>query len=128
VANDITSGPLTVKVKDVLSFCVTSVTGLDLSYDATADLETCDVPGGSEDPPPPAEFTLTTNVKRNGDVTLRWEGSTATLFDVWKDGVVIEKDDASPYLDRRPGSGTWVYKVCEADTSICTNESTAIVQ
>jgi hypothetical protein len=128
VANDFTSGPLPVKGKDVLSFCVRNVTGLDWSYDAAANLETCDVPGGSEDPPAPAGFTLTTKVKKNGDVTLRWEGSTATLFDILKGGVSIAQDDASPYNHRRPGSGTWVYKVCEAETNICTNESTAIVQ
>jgi hypothetical protein len=117
-----------VKGKDAFSFCVTSVTGLDLSYDAASNIESCDVPGGSDDPPPPAEFTLTTIVKKNGNVTLRWEGSTATLFDVLRNGVTLAQDDASPYTDRKPGSGTFVYRVCEAGTNICTNESTAIVQ
>lgn len=128
VANDIPSGPLTAKVKDVLSFCVTDVRGLDLTYDVAANVETCDPPSEGDDPPPPAGFTLTTTVKKNGDVTLRWEGSTAALFDVWRDEDLIAGDDASPFIHRKPGSGTWVYKVCEAGTDICTNESTAIVQ
>lgn len=127
-AQDITSGPLTVKAKDVLSFCVTNVSGLDLSYDAAANIETCDVPGGDEEPPPPTGFTLTTEIKKNGDVTLRWQGSTAALFDIIKNEELIAQDDASPHFDRKPGPGTWVYKVCEAGTDTCTNESTAIVQ
>ena len=128
VANDISSGPLTVKGNDALSFCVTSVEGMDLSYDADANHETCDVPGGSEEPPALGEFTLTTKVKNTGDVTLRWEGSTASLFDLWKDGVLFAQDTGSPYTHSRPGSGTHVYRVCEAGTGTCTNDSMAIIQ
>jgi subtilisin family serine protease len=128
VAAGIVSDPLPLKTKDVLTFCVTGVAGSNLVYEETANSKTCAVAAVSEDPTPPAGFTLTTTVKRNGDVTLKWEGSTATLFDIWKDGVKVAEDDASPHLDRKPGPGTYLYKVCEAGTNTCTNDSEAIVQ
>jgi subtilisin family serine protease len=126
----ITSGPMSgVKGGDEIQFCVTDVTGLSMNYDAAANVETCDVVGGGDPdpPPPPEDFTLTTKVKRRTNVELKWTGSSASSFDIYREGAIIATDNASPYVDR-PGSGTWTYKVCEAGTSTCSNDSTATVK
>lgn len=117
-----------VKGKDVIRFCVTDVTGEGLAYDSGSDLETCDVVGGGDpDPPTPEDFMLTVKVTRRTRVELQWTGSAATSFDIYRGGIIIATDSASPYVDR-PGSGTWTYAVCEAGTGTCTDEATVTVK
>ena len=125
----ISSGPMSgVKGKDVIQFCVTDVTGDGLTYDLSSNLETCDVVGGGDpEPPPPEGFTLGAKVKRRTRVELKWAGSSAASFDIYREGTIIATDPASPYVDQ-PGSGTWTYKVCEAGTSTCTNDATVRVK
>lgn len=115
-----------VKGKDVIRFCVTDVTGDGLAYDSGSNVETCDVVGGGD--PEPEGFTLTAKVTRRTRVELKWTGSSATSFDIYRNSSIIDTDPASPYVEE-PGSGTWIYKVCEAGTtSTCTNDATVTVK
>ena len=79
---------------------------------------------------PPISLTATgVKVKGLQRVDLAWSGATSTHLDVFRDGVRItttENDGA--YTDdlKRKGSATYVYRVCEAATSICSAERTVV--
>lgn len=75
-------------------------------------------------------FTLSaTGYKVRGvhNVDLSWTGATSTDVDVYRDGVVIvttANDGAYTDSTGERGSATYVYQVCEAGTSTCSNEAT----
>jgi len=60
-------------------------------------------------------------------VDLEWSGATSTNMDVYRDGVVITTTaNDGFYTDNigAVGGGSYTYKVCEAGTTICSNEAT----
>lgn len=63
-------------------------------------------------------------------VDVVWGGATTSFVDVHRDGVVIAtvSNDFPAYRDYTEGRGkaTYVYKVCEEGTSVCSNEETAV--
>jgi PKD repeat protein len=65
-------------------------------------------------------------VKGLQKVDLSWSGSRAESFDVYRDGVRIATVPATAYTDNlnRKGSGAYRYKVCEAETSTCSDQVT----
>lgn len=77
---------------------------------------------------PPGAFSLSANgykVKGVQKADLSWSGSTATSFDVWRDNSKVAGPvGGSSYTDNigRKGGGSYTYKVCEAGTTVCSNE------
>jgi subtilisin family serine protease len=63
-------------------------------------------------------------------VDLSWSGSSATSFDVWRDGSKIATVSGTSTIDElgvKGGGSVYVYKVCEAgSTSTCSNEVTVV--
>ncbi|HWB73287.1 MAG TPA: S8 family serine peptidase [Egibacteraceae bacterium] len=58
---------------------------------------------------------------------LTWQGATSTNVDVYRDGAVIATTaNDGAYTDDigAKGAGSYTYKVCEAGTTICSNEAT----
>jgi PKD repeat protein len=76
--------------------------------------------------PPPSNITLTATPGRFWywwRVDLRWSGATSTNVDVYLQGVHIATTaNDGFYRDYLLGSGTYTYKVCEAGTSVCSND------
>jgi subtilisin family serine protease len=109
-----------------VQFCVTSIDGTGMDYDPASNVMTCAGPGGGGEPPPeppppePGDFTLEAVVKAGKRVTLSWTGSTASSFDVFRDGGKLGTVSAFNYTDQPGEAGTWMYEVCEAGTSTCT--------
>jgi PKD repeat protein len=66
-------------------------------------------------------------VKNLRQVSLSWAGSNATAFDVYRDGVWIVTVVATSYTEAFSKPGTYTYKVCEANKSICSNSVTVSV-
>jgi PKD repeat protein len=57
---------------------------------------------------------------------LTWSGATSTNVDVYRDGAVIgttANDGAHTDNINQKGSGSYVYKVCEAGTTNCSNDA-----
>ncbi|MGD2070829.1 MAG: S8 family serine peptidase [Gemmatimonadota bacterium] len=72
---------------------------------------------------------MATGYKEKGAhvVDLSWEGATSTDVDVYRDGASIDTTvNEGAYTDAtgNHGKGTYVYRVCEAGTSTCSNEVT----
>lgn len=84
--------------------------------------------GGTDpgpDPDPDPTFTVSGSsykVKGVAYVDLTWSGSSASSFDVYRDGAVVATVGGSGYTDNtgRKGGGSLQYKVCDAGTSTCT--------
>ncbi len=81
-------------------------------------------------PIPPARqspITLTAEVPTWGSrnrVVLDWTGATG-LVDVLRDGEVIRGSlPRDFFVDIDPGTGTFLYQVCEQQTSVCSNTVT----
>ena len=79
----------------------------------------------------PAAITLeVTGYKVRGlhKADLSWDGATTDQVEVYRDGVLIDTVDAdaggyTDDIDQR-GSGTYTYRVCEADGGACSDEVT----
>jgi thermitase len=87
------------------------------------------VTGLAPPPPPPADITLSVSKRLNRNkwfADLAWSGATGASVDVYRNGalrVTTANDGAhSDNLGRNP-SGTFTYRVCQAGTSICSNDS-----
>ena len=76
--------------------------------------------------PTPGEIVLTVETHRvNGRklVRLTWTGSDSNRFDVYRDDVRIARvQNTNTYTDTLTNHGTFIYKVCEARTTTCSNE------
>ncbi len=79
---------------------------------------------------PSSGITLTATgykVKGKQKADLTWSGATSTDVDVYRDGAVIATTANDGFytdnIDNR-GGGTYVYKVCEAGTSVCSSDAT----
>ena len=60
---------------------------------------------------------------------LGWSGAASTSVDVYRDGVRIDttpNDEAYTDNINARGGGSYTYKVCEAGTTTCSNEVTAV--
>jgi hypothetical protein len=58
---------------------------------------------------------------------LTWSGATSTNVDIYRNGVVITttaNDGAHRDNINNRGGGSYIYRVCEAGTSTCSNEAT----
>jgi V8-like Glu-specific endopeptidase len=78
--------------------------------------------------PPPAGITLTASgykVKGLQKAELRWSG-TASSVDIFRDSAKIVTTSGSVYTDNidRKGAGRYVYRVCNAGTSVCSPDVT----
>ena len=60
-------------------------------------------------------------------VDLSWSGASAGGFDIYRDGQTIATAAGGSYIDNlnRKGPGSYAYKVCQADSSICSNQVVA---
>lgn len=83
--------------------------------------------------PPPSSSTIQLAVATREDattqyMTLTWSGANGTLVDVYRNGALIKTtDNDGHYTNSRASKGTitYVYKLCEAGTSTCSNEASA---
>jgi serine protease len=80
-------------------------------------------------PPVDVGLVLTgavSKVKGSKQVDLQWEGGSGDVVDLYRDGVVIEREYAPrSYTDSLGrSSGSHTYKVCETFTNACSNELT----
>jgi len=66
-------------------------------------------------------------VKSLRQVSLTWAGSNATGFEVYRNGVWIATVVGTSYVEAFSKSGTYTYRVCEANKSICSNSMTVSV-
>lgn len=67
-------------------------------------------------------------VKGNHKADLSWSGATSSSVDIYRDGAIVavtENDGAYTDHINRKGGGSYVYKLCEAGTSTCSNEAIA---
>lgn len=73
-------------------------------------------------------LTLTAVARRQGQnrwADLTWSGALSTDIDVYRNNVMIlTTPNDGAHTDVLPGAGTYTYRVCEAGTSICSNNST----
>ncbi|MGY1839205.1 MULTISPECIES: chitinase N-terminal domain-containing protein [unclassified Modestobacter] len=68
-------------------------------------------------------------VKGLQQVDLVWSGATSTSVDVHRNGQKVAttaNDGAHTDAIGQKGGGSYTYKVCEADTSACSNEMTVV--
>ena len=76
-----------------------------------------------------SDITLSTvgyKVKGLMKADLSWSGATSASVDVHRNGVVVVTTaNDGFYTDNinQKGSGTFTYKICEAGTIVCSNES-----
>jgi PKD repeat protein len=81
-------------------------------------------------PPPPISLTAAgRKVRGVQHADLRWSGAQSTSVDVHRGGVVITTTANDGVHDDnigKKGAGTYVYKVCEAGTSICSNSASVV--
>ena len=72
----------------------------------------------------------TLKIKGVRTAELKWSGTTAGRVDIVRDGVPVATGVANTgaYRDSIPGKGggSFVYRVCEAGTSTCSNTATAV--
>jgi thermitase len=66
-------------------------------------------------------------VKGRQMVDLSWNGATSTNVDIYRDGSLIATaPNSGSYTNdiNQVGGGSYIYQVCEADTTTCSNEAT----
>jgi subtilisin family serine protease len=87
-------------------------------------------PADSGGTPPPTSFTLAASaakVKGTRTTTLSWSGATGVSVDVYRnDGYVgtTANDGSHSDVIGGKGGGTFTYRVCNAGTTTCSNNST----
>jgi hypothetical protein len=75
-------------------------------------------------------ITLTATGKQNNKwliINLDWSGANSANVDIYRDGAIIATtSNDGAYTDKisNPGGVSLTYQVCEADSSICSNEAT----
>lgn len=79
----------------------------------------------TSNPPPPSSITLNvtmTKVKSDWTATLTWSGATTTNVDVYRNGAKIKTvANSGSTTDSGKGGTSFTYRVCEAGTSVCSN-------
>jgi PKD repeat protein len=85
-------------------------------------------------PPPPSSIALTVTGRTEDTrhiMTLRWTGATGTTVDVYRNGPYLTttaNDGVFGNSRTAQGPATYTYKVCQAESSICSNEATVVVE
>jgi PKD repeat protein len=85
-------------------------------------------------PPPPSSIALTVTGRVDGTrhiMTLRWTGATGPTVDVYRNGPFLTNtanDGVFGNSRTAQGRATYTYKVCQAGSSICSNEATVVVE
>jgi subtilisin family serine protease len=118
----ITSGAI--KGASSLQFCVTGLSGTGFS-DVTVYPWCSPEAGGGGSDEPVDDLTAKAKTKGRARVNLSWTPWSASSVDVWRDGSLIDPISNSGSYTDWAGVVGMIYKVCEADTSACTNEATA---
>jgi thermitase len=80
-------------------------------------------------PPVDVGLVLTgqvSKVKGQKQIDLQWEGGSGGVIDLYRDGVIVEREFAfRSYTDViGRGGGSYTYRVCETFTNACSNELT----
>ncbi len=77
----------------------------------------------------PIGLTLTTRTQSNKQIVdLSWTRAQGPSIYIYRDGLVIQStpDDGAQSVSRNfTGAATYIFKVCEAGTTICSNPATA---
>jgi serine protease len=83
--------------------------------------------GATPPPPPPPPVTLTLSAARRGKrVDLSWSGAPSIAVDIFRNTTRIAGDNDGQYTDTIAGKGSYVYQVCVANTSNCSNPVTVV--
>jgi PKD repeat protein len=81
-------------------------------------------------PPPPSLIILSATGRVDGTaqiMSLKWSGARGTTVDIYRNGAFLRNtaNDGSDTNGRTyQGAATYVFKVCEAGTSVCSNLAT----
>jgi PKD repeat protein len=79
---------------------------------------------------PSISLTVKTKVDGTKQITiLTWTGATSARVDIWRNGAMVNNtpNDGSQWISKVfAGPATYVLKVCEAGTTICSNVVTAV--
>jgi thermitase len=62
-------------------------------------------------------------------MTLDWTGAVGAMVDVFRNGIrLLTTENDGHYGNSRnfTGPATYVYKVCQAGTTVCSNEATVV--
>lgn len=84
---------------------------------------------GAVQPPGPSPISLTVSGRTDATkqyMTLRWTGATGTTVDVYRNGTrITNTGNDGYYVNSRTfqGAATYTYKVCQAGSSVCSNEA-----
>lgn len=122
VASITSGGMKNVRSGDLIEFCVTGISGDNLSYEV-ADPDCALAGSGGGGNPPAGAFTLSASVRKKNEVRLSWSGAGSPTFEVKRYGAVpstTSTDDWS-FTESPPEPGTWTYEVCDMNAQ-CTNE------
>ncbi len=85
-------------------------------------------------PPPSTGISLTASGRIEGTaqyMSLRWNGASGALIDVYRNGTRLRttSNDGSDTNGRTyQGAATYVFRVCEAGTTNCSNEATVVFE
>ncbi len=92
--------------------------------------------GGSSEPPPPppppppSGIALSATGRSDGTaqyMSLKWSGATSPMVDIYRNGAKLRTttNDGSDTNGRTfQGTATYAFRVCQAGTTICSNEAT----
>ncbi|HEX7335864.1 MAG TPA: galactose oxidase-like domain-containing protein [Gemmatimonadales bacterium] len=85
---------------------------------------------GSSSGPPPASFALTATGRADATtqyMSLTWSGASGAMVDVYRNAVLIRvTENDGKYTNSRSftGTATYIYQVCQAGTTTCSNTAT----
>jgi len=83
-------------------------------------------------PASPTRIALTATGRTEGTaqyMSLKWSGASGTMVDIYRNGVLLRTtaNDGSDTNGRTfQGATTYVFRVCQAGTTICSNEATVV--
>ncbi len=106
-----------------------SATATDTAWKTGSDSVSVTVENGGGTVDPIILTATASKVRGAGVVELDWAPITSTDIDIYRNGgffVTVENVGAYTDSDFPKGGGTATYKVCEAGTTICSNEVTVI--
>ncbi|MBW3621413.1 MAG: S8 family serine peptidase, partial [Actinobacteria bacterium] len=108
-------------------YSLTAVNGTLASAPVSDSATTLAADGGGTDPSGIDLTASGSKVKGEKSVDLTWIGATSTTVDVFRDGskVAANEPNNGAYTESLgKGGGTYTYRVCEAGTTVCSNDAT----